>query len=75
MASVGSILPSSSSGTASGTSSGATGSPASSKAVSAAADPLANQSTFLTLLVSQLKSESDEPNGWDHLCHTARTVQ
>lgn len=58
MASVGSILPSSSSGTASGTSSGATGSPASSKAVSAAADPLANQSTFLTLLVSQLKNQN-----------------
>lgn len=63
MASIGSIIPSSNSGTTSGTSSGttgsgATGAPASSKTVSAAADPLANESTFLTLLVSQLKNQN-----------------
>ncbi len=50
MAAVGSILPNTDSGSSSGTS------PSSSTAT----DPLANESTFLTLLVSQLKNQNPD---------------
>ena len=43
---------------ATGTGASSTSSGASSQTASAAADPLANESTFLTLLVSQLKNQN-----------------
>jgi len=57
MASIGSIIPPySNTTTAAGSSSSANGN--SSQSSTAAADPLANESTFLTLLVSQLKNQN-----------------
>ncbi len=52
MASVGSIIPSSNTNSTTGTNSNN-----SSQSSTATADPLANESTFLTLLVSQLKNQ------------------
>jgi len=57
MASIGSIIPPySNTTTAASSNSSANGS--SSQSSTAAADPLANESTFLTLLVSQLKNQN-----------------
>jgi flagellar basal-body rod modification protein FlgD len=52
MASVGSIIPSSNTDPTTGTNNNS-----SSRSSTAAGDPLANESTFLTLLVSQLKNQ------------------
>ncbi len=58
MASIGITPPSANTGTGAINSNSNTPSSSSSKATSAAVDPLANESTFLTLLVSQLKNQN-----------------